>query len=207
MKLCIASILFLPLADIAADTNALPALAPPYGEIPPTFLEQHGTAVLMGSITLTALAVLILWKMFQPKPELVLPPEILARKALTQLLRQPEDGKLLSEVSQILRRYVTAAFELPAAELTTTEFCAVLAGSESISAEPAQIISNFLRECDERKFSPASSTAPFNAAPRALEIISLAEKRLISLGRASSRAELDGSSVASPHQEDLSREK
>ena len=34
-------------------------------------------------------------------------------QALAKLLRQPEDGKLLSEVSQILRRYVIAAFELP----------------------------------------------------------------------------------------------
>jgi hypothetical protein len=159
------------------STNTPPTLSPAYPEIPPTFWEQHGSTILVGGITLIVLAVLILWKMFQPRPAVILPPEIVAREALAKLLRQPEDGELLSEVSQNLRRYVVAAFELPASELTTTEFCAALAGSEKISAELAQAISNFLRECDERKFSPACSTAPFNAAARALELVDLAEKR------------------------------
>ena len=74
--------------------------------------------ILVVGMAVIALAVLILWKIFRPKPPVILPPEVLAREALTKLLRQPEDGKLLSEVSQILRRYVIAAFELPAAELT-----------------------------------------------------------------------------------------
>jgi hypothetical protein len=137
-----------------ASTNALPALAPPVGEIPPTFWEQHGTMILLAGIALIAAAALILWKLLQPKPPVILRPEILAREALTKLLRQPEDGKLLSDVSQILRRYIIAAFELPAAELTTTEFCAALAASENIGRELAGLISDFLRECDKRKFAP-----------------------------------------------------
>lgn len=179
-----------------ASTNALPALAPPYGEIPPTFWERHGTMILAGGITLIALAVLILWKLFQPKPAVILPPEILAREALTKLLNQPEDGRLLSEVSQILRRYVIAAFGLPAGEFTTAEFSAALAASENIGAELAQMISNFLHQCDERKFAPpggvgvqasACSDNPSAmpdtlkrelqpVATRALALISLAEK-------------------------------
>ena len=198
-----AAILFAtPLLFGQASTNALPALAPAYGVIPPTFWEQEGTTVLVGGVTLIALAVLILWKLFQPKPVVILPPEILALEALAKLLRQPEDEKLLSNVSQILRRYVIAAFELPAAELTTTEFCAALAASKNIGAELAGAISSFLRECDERKFSPASSAAPFNAASRALKLVDLAEKRRGLVGRASPRAgaESSGSSVASSHQ-------
>jgi len=158
-----------------ASTNALPALAPPYGEIPPTFWERHGTMILVAGIGVIALTVLILWKLFQPKPPVILPPEVLAREALTKLLRQHEDGKLLSNVSQILRRYVIAAFELPAAELTTTEFCAALAASEKIGTELSGTISDFLRECDERKFSTSPATAPLNAATRALELVALAE--------------------------------
>ena len=185
-----------------APTNALPALAPPYSEIPPTFWEQQGTSILVGGIALIALAVLILWKLFQPNPVVILPPEIVAREALAKLLRQPEDGKHLSEVSQILRRYVIGAFELPSGEFTTTEFSAALASSEKIGAELAQAISNFLRECDEWKFSPASSTAPSNAATRAVELVDLAERRRVLVGRASPRAgtESSGPSVASPHQ-------
>jgi hypothetical protein len=158
-----------------ASTNALPALAPPYGEIPPTLWERHGTMILVAGTAVIALAVLILWKIFRPKPPVILPPEVLAREALTKLLRQPEDGKLLSNVSQILRRYVIAAFELPAAELTTTEFCAALAASEKIGTEPAQAISDFLRACDERKFSTSPAAAPLNAATRALELVALTE--------------------------------
>ena len=101
---------------------------------------------------------------------------MVAREALAKLQRQPEDGNVLSQISQILRRYVGAAFQFPSGEATTAEFSAALAGSEKIGAELAQTISSFLHECDERKFSPANPTAPLNAATRALEIISLVEK-------------------------------
>jgi hypothetical protein len=168
---------FFAQSAFSQTTNALPQLSPAYPEIPPTFWEQVGTTVLVVGVTLVALAGLILWKLFQPKPAIIQPPEIVAREALAKLPRQPEDGKHLSEVSHILRRYVIGAFELPPGEFTTAEFSAALAGSEKIGAELAQTISNFLRECDERKFSPASSTVPFKAAAHALELIALAEKR------------------------------
>jgi hypothetical protein len=159
------------------NTNALPALAPPYGELPPTFWEQHGTTILVGGFLLVLLAVLFVWKMLRPRPPASVLPEVLARAALTKLLHQPEDGRCLSEISQILRRCVAAAFEFPPGEMTTAEFCAALARHEKIGAELAQAISSFLRECDARKFSPAASAAPFNAASRALKLISLAEER------------------------------
>ncbi len=160
----------------AADTNALPALTSAYGEIPPTFLEQHGTLVIIGFIAFLFLAAPTVWKILQPKPATILPPEIVAREALEKLLRQPEDGKILSEVSQILRRYVAAAFELSAAEMTTKEFCTALAANEKIGTEISNSISNFLRECDEQKFSSSPSVAPVNATARALEFIVLIEK-------------------------------
>jgi hypothetical protein len=157
--------------------NEPPKLVPAYGEIPPTFWEQHGTLIIIGGFAFIAFVALVLWSMLKPKPTIALPPEVLAREALTKRLRQPEDGKLLSEVSQILRRYICAAFALPAAELTTTEFCAVLTGNGKIGQELAQSISNFLRECDEQKFASSPVSAPFNAATRALELVALAEKR------------------------------
>ena len=131
--------------------------------------------ILVAGMAVIALAVLILWKLFRPKPPVKLSPEVVAREALTKLLRQSEDGKLLSNVSQILRRYVIAVFELPAAELTTTEFCAALAASEKIGMELSGFISNFLRACDERKFSTSPAAAPLNAATRALELVALTE--------------------------------
>ena len=191
-------LIFLLLAFIAQSvfsqtTNALPPLSPAYPEIPPTFFELYGTAIFAGSVALVALAAVILWKRLQPEPAIVLPPDIVAREALVQFQRQPEDGKALSEISQILRHYIIAAFKLPAAEMTSAEFSTALAGNEKIGVELAGAIAAFLRECDERKFSaPVRSPAltqpeppeggipnflpPLNAATRALGIISLAEK-------------------------------
>jgi Domain of unknown function (DUF4381) len=177
MKILSVIILSLAFVAKAADTNALPALVPAYGEIPPKFFEQHGTPVIIGIFTLIVLAALALWKTFQPKPAVVLPPEIVAREALAKLQSYSEDGKVLSAVSQILRRYVVAAFGLSAAELTTKEFCAAVAADEKIGTEISNSISSFLRESDNRKFSPSPIAAPLNAAARALELVAAAEKR------------------------------
>jgi hypothetical protein len=168
---------FLPIAVIAADTNALPALAPPYGELPPSFWERHETAIIVGGFALLAVVFLFLRVWLRPEMPVIVPPEILARQMLEKLQAQPEDGKVLSEISQALRRYLAAAFALPGGEMTTAEFCVALADDEKIGAELAQTISNFLRECDARKFSPASLVAPLNAAGRALELVSAAEVR------------------------------
>lgn len=176
MRYFIVSILFLPFAAIAEDTNVLPPLSPPYDQIPPTFLEQHGAIILIGGFICLELVAIVLWQILKAKPQPVLPPDVIARKALAGLQRRPEDGKTLSEISQVLRRYIAAAFGFPAGELTTTEFSAALAGNEKIGADLAQSISNFLCECDERKFSSTNAGPPLNAASRALELVTLAEK-------------------------------
>jgi hypothetical protein len=187
------------------DTNDLPALAPARSELPPTFFErreltpaywsQPCTIIMVGGIVSIVLAGAICI-LFVPIKPMVLPPETVARQALEKLQNQPEGGKILSEVSQILRRYVSVAFELPAAELTTAEFCTALAANEQIGTEAATSISSFLRECDERKFSPAVRSSaftrpgppeggtpnllpPINTATRALELIALAESRCL----------------------------
>jgi hypothetical protein len=165
------------IAFARAATNDSSVLVSAYGEITPTFLERHGTLVIIGSSAFVILAVLAAWKMFQPKPAVILPPEALAREALAKLHGQSEDGKLLSDVSQILRRYVIAAFELPVAELTTAEFCDVIGTNTKVGADLAQAICSFLRECDQWKFSTENLTVPLNAANRALEFVSLAERR------------------------------
>jgi hypothetical protein len=177
MKFHSATFLLLSAAAKAADTNALPALVPAYGQIPPTFWEHYGTLVLAGGIALIVLGVLILWKIWQPRLAVVLPPEILARDALAKLLPQPETGELLSAVSHILRRYAAAVFALPPGEMTTADFCVALTASQKTGAELAVAISGFLRECDRQKFSSSPADAPFNAASRALELIARAEAR------------------------------
>jgi hypothetical protein len=155
----------------------LPKLLPPYGELPPTFWEQHGTRVTIAGLAALALARFAVWLWLRPKPAVILPPEVQARQALEPLRERTEDGVLLSEVSQILRRYVIAAFELPCGELTTSEFCRALSSHDKLGEELSAALGDFLRECDERKFSTRSSSAPMEAADQALKLIAQAEGR------------------------------
>jgi hypothetical protein len=169
--------LALPLCAQTSPTNALPPLAPAYGEMRPSFWEQHGTAMLVGGLVFLALAGTVAWILSRPKPPAIVPPEVLARETLARLLGQPENGRVLSEISQTLRRYFLAAFGFPSGEWTTTEFSAALASNAEVGAELAQAVSSFLRECDQRKFSPVNPPAPLKAASRALDLVAQAEKR------------------------------
>ena len=179
-----------------AATNELSALVPAYGEIPPTFLEQHGMATQSGQaifasiVLLAGLLFFVIWKKLHPPPPPILPPEVQACESLAKLLRQPEDGKTLSEVSQILRCYFASVLGLPPVKLTTTEICMALASQERIGLELVQPISDFLRKCDERKFSPALDATPLNAAARALELVAAAE------GRRSRSAHVPGAAMS-----------
>src|SRR6266700_117126 len=144
---------------MAADTNpaaldAIARLRPPRGEIPPTFWEQYGLWMMVAACLLLGLAGAAVWFFNRPGQPIPLAPEVQARQALRGLPQQPEDGAVLSGVSQILKRYVAAAFGLPAGELTTSEFCRALAGHEPVGAELSAAFADFLRHCDERKFAP-----------------------------------------------------
>ena len=158
-------------------TNALPKLSPPYAELPPTFWEQHGTMLWFVGIGIFLLAGLVVWLCLRPKPKAILPPAVQARNALEGLLNSDENGARLSKVSQILRHYFIAAFQLPPGELTTAEFCRVIASCEQVGGQLAATVSDFLHRCDEQKFSPAKSAAALGAVNQALALIESAEAR------------------------------
>jgi hypothetical protein len=161
----------------AAATNTLASLLPPYGELPPTFWEQHATSVLVGGFGITALVTFGLWLFFRPQPKIIIPPEDQARQALEILRRQPEDGAVLSRISQVMRHYFIAAFQLAPGELTTAEFSRALSSREQIGAELSVAMISLLRDCDERKFSTTTALVPLHAADQALQLITRAEQR------------------------------
>jgi hypothetical protein len=161
----------------AESTNSPLKLLPPYGELPPTFWEQHGVAVSFFGIGIIALAALGIWLIFRPKPRIIIPPEMQAREALGNLQQQPEDGAILSRVSQVVRNYFIAAFQLVPGELTTTEFSREISRSEKVGAELSTAAANFLRDCDDRKFSTTAAPAKLGAANQALKLIERAEQR------------------------------
>lgn len=160
-----------------APANKPLKLLPPYGELPPTFWEQHGTTIIIVSLAVVLIAALVAWWLLRPKPPVFISPEVQARRALENYLNRQENGAVLSQVSQILRRYVIAAFDLPPGEPTTTEFCRMLSGQNAIGVELSNAVSEFLRQCDEHKFSPQPPAEPPGAVARALELVSLGEAR------------------------------
>ena len=149
--------------------------------MPPTFWEQHGLLVILFGILLLALVCAAVWFLTRPKPPVVVPLEVQARHALEPLRQQPEDGVLLSRVSQILRHYVSAAFNLPPAELTTAEFCGAIEGHAQIGPDLSAAFSEFLHQCDQRKFSLSAPASPFSAVDQALKLIDQSQARRLAL--------------------------
>lgn len=159
-----------------SGTNALPALAPPYPEIPPTFWQQHKVAVIIGGFLFIIAQSLWLYKMLMRLQPAVEPPENLVRAALTKLLNEPEDGPLLSETSRLVRRYFGVIFRTQGEEATTAEFIAGLEHNQILGTEFKTKIAAFLRECDAAKFSPVRNAKELDAVERALELVNEAEK-------------------------------
>jgi hypothetical protein len=161
------------------SSDDIPPLRPPRDLIPPTYWEQHSTAIIVLSIVAVILVFVLLFLLLRPKSQVVIPPEVQARQALEQLRRKPEDGTVLSRVSQILRRYFAAVFKLPPGEMTTTEFCGAITTDTRIGPALSVPLVEFLRGCDERKFSPAPKSSPTgNAVETALRFIWLGQARL-----------------------------
>jgi len=179
---------FCALALLAAQTpllatserpapDTIPPLRPPLGEIPPTFLEQHSLLVIFLGVLLLALLGVVVWWLSRPRPAAVVRPETQARQALEPLREQPEDGAVLSRISQILRRYVGAAIGLPQGELTTADFCRTIADNGRLGPELSGTLGDFLQKCDEHKFAPPVPRPALGAVACALKIIEVAEVR------------------------------
>ena len=75
-------------------------------------------------------------------------------------------------------------FELPPDELTTTEFCALIADAQKIGPQFAASVSEFLHLCDQRKFAPSPNSQPFGGVEQALNLLDLGEGRRAELRRA-----------------------
>ena len=165
---------FLAATASAQDVEGIPKLAPPYPELPPTFWEEHGGIILGSGIFLLAIVGLGVWLGLRKKPVENVPPATQARNELKALLELPEDGAVLSKVSQALRHYFLAAGSLPPAEFTTAEFCRLISGNEQIGAELASVVAEFLEDCDARKFSTAT-VSQSGAVARALDLVERSE--------------------------------
>jgi hypothetical protein len=168
-------------ADTNTDLDRIPPLRPPLPEIPPAFWEQHGVAIAIIGAFVLALCGVGLCLLLRRKPAAPIPPEVQARRALEALRQQPEDGAVLSRVSQVLHHYIAGAFELPPGELTTTEFCRLLVGHEKVGPTLSVPLTSLLRQCDERKFALPAPGPALGAVAQAFQFIDQAEARLAQL--------------------------
>ena len=189
---------FSALAATNAELEQIPPLRPARDEIPPTFWEQHGYWIPILAALGLFIIIAAVYFFTRPKQVIVLSPEEEARQALAPLRDQPETGALLSQVSLILRHYLSRAFKLPPGEMTTTDCCRALENQPRPETELAALVGEFLRQCDYRKFAPAASGPAVGAVQRALEIIELAEARLAYLRQLAAATEAEKSRTPPP---------
>jgi len=109
--------------------------------------------IIIGGTALLVAGVFLVWRLTSPKPPVLVPIEVQTRGTLLALRDKPENGALLSQISQALRTIRRRRFALPPGELTTTEFCQTLGGNERVGPELSSALGQFLRRCDEQKFS------------------------------------------------------
>ena len=178
MKRALRAAAWLVLAPFAALADGdLPPLQPPHSDLLPTFWEQYHWAVVAGALAALALLILLVVWLRRPRPAIIIPPDVIARRELESLRGQPENGVLLMKVSGILRRYVIFACGLPPGELTTVEVCRAVAERAQFNPKLVDSITGFFRQCDERKFAPAPPASDLGAVPGALALLEKIEQR------------------------------
>jgi hypothetical protein len=136
---------------------------PPPETLPPVpsrmqWLPWTGLAAV--GLALTAVG----WLLFRRwrRARRPLSPDQLAFQELTRLqqasittLNMPDYHRLLSDV---VRRYLTDRFALPAMRRTTAEFLATVRTTGRLSAEQQALLCDFLERCDLAKFAPVGAS-------------------------------------------------
>jgi len=158
-------------AAAQAITEAPPKLQPPHDELGPTFWEARGMVVVLGNAAFFVALGLFYLILRRPRMAAMEPPYLVARRALEARRERAEDPQLLMEVSRILRRYAIFIYCLPPDEFTTRELKFELDARPSADARLGAELIDFLKQCDERKFSPTPLSGPLGAVKTALEIL------------------------------------
>src|SRR6516225_5143433 len=133
-------------------------IAPPVDySLIPTWLVF---VIVFVSLSLLGLVVWLLAKRRRPAAPPKLPREI-ALEELEQINREIEKMspyQFSIRVSDILRKYVTQQYGLPATRQTSIEFLTALAKAPTFSAEEKSLLEDFLNRCDLIKFARYEAT-------------------------------------------------
>jgi hypothetical protein len=164
-------------ATLLADTNEIPPLRPPRGEITVPTWNEHGWIAFVAFIFVVAVLAFCLKWLLRSRPGRSVPPEIAACQALERLRERPEDAALAVEVSGIVRTYLRSALKLPPEELTTADLGRVLQAYPSLDSDLAVATVEFLRYCDQSKFASTPPHAGSGAVVGALRLVGKFETR------------------------------
>src|SRR5438094_9236067 len=134
-------------------------IAPPvdYSLIPPWLVF----VIVFVALSLLGLVVWLFAKRRKPP----LPPKLPREIALEELERISHEIERMSpyqfsiRVSDILRKYVTQQYGLPATRQTSIEFLTALAKASPFSAEEKSLLEDFLNRCDLIKPAPHAATS------------------------------------------------
>jgi Domain of unknown function (DUF4381) len=133
-------------------------IAPPvdYSLIPPWLV------FVITFLILSLLGLVVWWFVQRPKPELPpKPPREIALGELEQIrgeIDRMSPYQFSIRVSDILRRYVTQQYGLPATRQTSIEFLTAAAKAPSFSADEKSLLEDFLNRCDLIKFARYEAT-------------------------------------------------
>jgi uncharacterized protein DUF4381 len=133
-------------------------IAPPvdYSLIPPWLV------FVIAFVVLSLLGLIVWWLAQRRKPEL--PPKSPREVALGELEQIRPQIETMSpyqfsiRASDILRRYVTQQYGVPATRQTSIEFLTAAAKAPSFSSDDKSLLEDFLNRCDLIKFAKYEAT-------------------------------------------------
>ena len=133
-------------------------IAPPvdYSLIPPWLV------FVIAFMALSLLGLVVWWFVKRRKPPV--PPKLPRELALEELERITSEIERMSpyqfsiRVSDILRKYVTQQYGLPATRQTSIEFLTALASASPFSTDEKSLLEDFLNRCDLIKFGRYEAT-------------------------------------------------
>ena len=143
---------------LLAAADELHDIAPPvvYFLIPPCLV------FVIAFVVLSLLGLIVWWFLQRRKPEL--PPKAPREIALEELevirgeIDRMSPYQFSIRVSDILRRYVSHEYGLPATRQTSIEFLAAAAKATSFSRDDKSLLEDFLNRCDLIKFAKYEAT-------------------------------------------------
>ena len=143
---------------LLAATEEFHDIAPPvdYSLLPPWLV------FVIAFIVLSLVGLVVWWLARRRKSEL--PPKLPREIALGELAQRRREIGTISpyqfsiRVSDILRRYVTQQYGLPATRQTSIEFLTAAAKAPSFSTDEKSLLEDFLNRCDLIKFARYEAT-------------------------------------------------